>query len=188
MRRQIHGFTAGCLTVGLALGGLMVGGLVCGADEKAETAKKETKIELKDVPPAAMEAVKKLFPTAEVLGAEQETKGKKTIYEVKLKDKDQNIEVLVETDGDIEGVEREIDLKKLPKEVIDAIEAKYPKSTLKEAEAVSEIENGKEELEYYEVELETADKKMVEVHVTPAGKIQAETDEKDDKDEKEEKK
>lgn len=51
------------------------------------------------------------------------------------------------------------------------IEKAYPKATYKLVEAVYEVEDGKEELEYYEVELTLADKKEVEVKIKADGKI-----------------
>ncbi|MDB5341455.1 MAG: hypothetical protein JWN70_7074, partial [Planctomycetaceae bacterium] len=51
---------------------------------------------------------------------------------------------------------------------------------------VSKIVDGKEVVDGYEVKLVTADKKTIEVTVTPAGKITKEEEEKDD--DKEEKK
>ncbi len=66
----------------------------------------------------------------------------------------------------------------LPKPVTDAIAGKYPKATLKKAEEVVEIEDGKEE-KAYEVDVVTAAGKAVEVKVDASGKI--EEDEEDDK-------
>ena len=44
-------------------------------------------------------------------------------------------------------------------------------STMKEIMAITAINDGKEALEGYEIVLETADKKDVEVMVAPGGKI-----------------
>lgn len=156
----------------------------------------EEKVPLDKIPKAVVDAVKKMFPKAEMTGATKEeeendddgeekegeekdddkddAKGDdkddddekpEILYEVTLKDNGQEINVTVEESGEIEEIERTIDLKDLPKLVTDALARKFPKSTLKSAEAVYEVEDGEEELECYEVKLETADKKEIEAEV-----------------------
>ncbi len=87
------------------------------------------------------------------------------IYEVTLSEKGKTIDVTVDEEGDIEEVERSIELKELPRLVADALARKFPKSTLKSAEAIYEVEDGEMEFEGYEVILETADKKEIEADV-----------------------
>ena len=168
----------------------------------------EEKVPLDKIPKAVVDAVKKMFPKAEMTGATKEeeendddgeekegeekdddgdekegeekdddkddVKGDdkddddekpEILYEVTLKDNGQEINVTVEESGEIEEIERTIDLKDLPKLVTDALARKFPKSTLKSAEAVYEVEDGDEELECYEIKLETADKKQIEAEV-----------------------
>ncbi len=139
---------------------------LCGPGMRAEEKEdEETAVALDKLPKAVLEAVKKMFPEAELLEASSEKEHDETYYEVGLKDHGQKIDVTVEEDGEIESVERELALKDLPKPVVEAIAAKYPHSTLKSAETVSEIEDGKEELAFYEVQIETADKKEMEVKI-----------------------
>ena len=45
----------------------------------------ESKIQLNDVPKGGLEAVKAMFPKAEITGAAKETEHDKTVYEVTLK-------------------------------------------------------------------------------------------------------
>ncbi len=92
-------------------------------------------------------------------------KSSKTVYEVTLRENGSAIDITVEEDGEIEEVERVIDLKELPKVVTDALARKFPKSTLKSAEAIYEVEGDELELEGYEVKLETADKTAIEADV-----------------------
>lgn len=89
----------------------------------------------------------------------------KVVYEVTLSQKGHVIDVTVEEDGEIEEVERSIDLKELPKIVTDALARKFPKSTLKSAEAIYEVEDEKMELEGYEVILTSADGKEIEADI-----------------------
>ena len=51
--------------------------------------------------------------------------------------------------------------------VLDALEAKYPKATIKKAEAISK----EDKLIAYEMLIVTADKKKLEVKFDPAGKF-----------------
>jgi len=71
--------------------------------------------------------------------------------------------------------EKAIKAKGLPKEVSGAIKKRYPKSALKEIMEETEVTGKNEKLSAYEVVLETADKKEVEVRVSPNGKILEDT-------------
>ncbi|MDB5389468.1 MAG: hypothetical protein JWM11_5114, partial [Planctomycetaceae bacterium] len=112
-----------------------------------------------------------MFPKAELIKATKEEEDKEVNYEVTVKVDGKQIDITVEADGKIEELEKEIDLKDLPKAVTEALEKNHPKAVHKSAEAVYEIEDGKEELEYYEVQLVTSDKKMIEVKIKENGKI-----------------
>lgn len=163
---------------------------------------KEEAVALDKLPKAVVDAVKKMFPDAELKkaikelvkeeadldddddddddekdagkdkdGAEDEKDESKVVYEVTLSQKGHAIDVTVEEDGEIEEVERTIDLKELPKIVTDALDKKFPKSTLKSAEAIYEVEDGEMELEGYEVILTSADGKEIDADVDVEIKI-----------------
>ena len=142
----------------------------------------EEKIAPDKLPKPILEAVKKRFPKAEITGAAKETEDGKTEYEVSLKDGDTKYDVMFSADGAMTLIEKQIPAKDLPKAVTDALEAKYPKATFKVTEEMIKVTDGKEGLAYYEVLLETADKKSVEVEVGPDGKIIKTEDKKSDKD------
>ena len=59
----------------------------------------------------------------------------------------------------------------MPDAVKKAVEKKYARSNPKEMMQITAVKNGKEDLEGYEIVLETAGKKEVEVTVAPDGKI-----------------
>ena len=155
---------------------------------------KEEAVALDKLPKAVVDAVKKMFPDAELKkaikelvkeeadldddddddkkdagkdkdGEEDEKDESKVVYEVTLSQKGHAIDVTVEEDGEIEEVERTIDLKVLPKIVTDALDKKFPNSKLKSAEAIYEVEDGEMELEGYEVILTSADGKEIEADV-----------------------
>src|SRR6266568_8642865 len=94
----------------------------------------EEKVPLDKVPKEVMDAVKKKFPDAKIVGAEKEVENGTTSFEVAIKNKDQNIDVILTPEGKITAVEAEIPAKDLPKEVTTALDKKYPKAEIKKVE------------------------------------------------------
>ena len=155
----------------------------------------EEAVAIDKLPKAVVNSIRKMFPDAELKKAtkdvvkeeeedddddddkaadtkddgneedKDEQDESKVVYEVTLSQKGHVIDVTVEEDGEIEEVERSIDLKELPKIVTDALARKFPKSTLKSAEAIYEVEDEKMELEGYEVILTSADGKEIEADI-----------------------
>jgi hypothetical protein len=144
----------------------------------------EDKVPLDKLPKPIVEALKKKFPKAELIEASKETEDGKTEYEVTIKDDGKKIDVTLNAEGTILGMEKEMAAKDLPKAVTETLESKYAKATYKTVEAVIKIKDGKETLEHYEVLLITADKKKVEVVVTVDGKITKTEEKKGEKEEK----
>lgn len=143
----------------------------------------EEKKELKDVPKACVESVKKRFPKGELTDAsKEETDDGKTVYEISVKQEGKNTDVTLTPEGVITMIEQQIAEKDLPKEVTGGVEKKYPKPKYEIAESVTVVENGKEKLSYYEVLVATADGKKVEIEVGLDGKIKKEEDKTGDKD------
>jgi hypothetical protein len=164
---------------------MLVGSALIRADEE--------KVELDKLPKAVSEAVKKMFPKAKFVSASKEEVDKKTVYELAIKDGEQNIDVTVTPEGEIIEVEKEISVKDLPKDVAAALEKEYPKATIKKTEDITKGKDLKEQ--FYEVLLVTKDKKTVEVVFDPKGKVvkteekkEGEEDKKDEKKDKKDKK
>jgi len=65
--------------------------------------------------------------------------------------------------GTIVDIQNEIAVKDLPAAVTAAIKAKYPNCTIKEAGEILVVKDKKETKDHYEVLIDTADKKEVEV-------------------------
>ena len=145
------------LSMGAALIALAAGGAVKADDDD---------VALDKLPKAVLAAVKAKFPTLKVVKASKEEEDGKTVYEIEMKDGDRSVDAIFLTNGTLVQVEREIEASRLPKAVTAAIEAKFPKATLKKAEEVTE---GDEVT--YEVHLTTADQKSVAVTLDPKGKI-----------------
>jgi uncharacterized membrane protein YkoI len=145
----------------------------------------EEKIDPSKLPEKVVAAVKEKFPDGKIVRASKEKEGGETIYEVALKDKDQNVSMDVKEDGTIVEIEKEIKVKDLPEAVTKGLEEKYPKAKFKKAEEVIK----KDKLEYYEVIVVTEDKKQFEVQVNAEGKVLKEGTKKDvkEKEEKEDK-
>jgi uncharacterized membrane protein YkoI len=150
--RKILASVAACAVVLLA-----TAALVCADEEK---------IALDKLPKAVVDAVKAKFPDADLVGAEKETEDGKTQYEVSIKTKKGMLDVILTPDGKIVAVEKVIEAKDLPKPVTEALEAKYPKATIKKAEEIT-----KDDKVTFEVLIETADKKKLEVVLDANGKI-----------------
>ena len=158
--------------------------LLAGTTARAEDKKDDKKDE---IPKKVMDALKAKFPKAEIRKWTKEKENDKVIYDIEFKQDGKNFEADIFEDGTYQNWEKAIEAKDLPKAVRDAVDKKYPKATLKEVMEVNEVKDGKDKLEGYEIVLETADKKEIEVMVAPDGKIlEDSSDEK--KDEKKDKK
>jgi hypothetical protein len=135
----------------------------------------EEDITLDKVPKLVLDAAKARFKGANLLGAAKETdeeKGGQLVYEVSLKYKGQRIDALFTPRGEMFLYEAQITARDLPLAVTKSLDARYPKATYKQYEQLYKVENKREKLECYEVQLETADtKRTMEVQVSEAGKI-----------------
>jgi uncharacterized membrane protein YkoI len=158
----------------------VMGILVAAADVRGG----EEDIPLNKVPKAVMDSVKAKFPGAEMKGAAKEEEEGKTSYEVSITYGGKKIDVVAKPDGTILAVETVIKAADLPAAVKKTLEAKYPKAEYKTIESIEEGDKLS-----YEVLLETADDKDLEITLDRNGKI-LETEEKkeSEKDEKDEKK
>jgi uncharacterized membrane protein YkoI len=146
----------------------VVGLAVLATDARAGD--KGGKVALDKVPKKVLDAVKARFPGAEITSVGKETVGGDVVYDIEMKVKGRKHEMDIKEDGTVLEVENEIPAKDLPKAVRKALETKFPKSTIKEAMEVNLVKNNKEKLDHYEVTLQTADNRTVEVTVSLDGK------------------
>jgi uncharacterized membrane protein YkoI len=156
-------------------------GKVLKAAEEKAPAKTAEKIPVDKIPKAVMDAIKGRFPDAEITSAEKETEDGKVVYDIELKSKGKKYEMDIQEDGTIIEIEKEVAAKDLPEAVTKAIEAKYPRSKLVEIMEVNKVKDKKETPDHYEVVLETADKKKIEVIVSLDGKTIKEEGAKEEK-------
>ena len=164
----------GCATVSVAAGLLLLAA-VARADDKAE------KIPLDKVPKAIMDAIKGRFPGAEISSVEKEMEDGKIMYDVELKHQGRKYEMEIAESGTILEIEKEVAAKDVPA-ITKAVLAKYPKATIKGVMEVNKVKGKQETPDHYEVTIETADKKKMEVVVSLDGKsVKTEAEEKKDK-------
>lgn len=146
----------------------------------------EKAVQLDMLPKAVSDAVKNMFPTARILKASQEQEEENEVeYEVSIKVDGKKIDIMIEDDGEIETLEVEIALKDLPKAVTETLGNMYDDAKLQSSEAVYEVEDGKQELEFYEVQLKSKDGKAIEAKIKPNGKTFKDDDELEESGERE---
>src|SRR4029453_4399618 len=100
------------------------------------------------------------------------------VYDIEFKQEGRKCEADIRENGTYINYEKAIEEKDLPKAVREAIEKRYPKATPKEIMEETEVKGKDEKLSAYEVVLMTADKKEVEVRVSPEGEILEDTGDK----------
>ena len=129
-------------------------------------AEEPDKIEISQLPKPVSDAVKKKYPKAEIKSAEKGNEDGKTVYEVSIKDGNDNMDVTLNPEGKILLVEKEVAAKDLPPAVLAAAKAKHPGGNVKLCEELWKDDK----LSGYEVTIETSDKKTAEVEFDAAGK------------------
>src|SRR5262245_54327498 len=127
------------------------------------------------IPKAVMTALLGKFPRAKIDKCTKAKEGEDVVYDIEFKQDGRKCEADIKENGTYINYELAIDAKDLPKAVRDAIEKKYPKATLKEIMEEKEVHGKEERLSAYEVVLVTAEKKELEVRLSPEGKILEDT-------------
>jgi hypothetical protein len=138
-------------------------------------------VPLDKLPKEVTAAIKKKFLGAELLSAIKDSDDKdKPTYEVTIKFKKQELDVTLTPAGDIVQVEREIEVKEVPKVVKDAIKKKYPRATFNGASEITKDDKVAE----YELDIVTKDKKNLYVTFDKDGKFIYEEEVEESKDKK----
>jgi hypothetical protein len=134
----------------------------------------EKSVPLDKIPKVVMDALLAKFPKAKI---DKCTKAKEfgtVVYDIEFKQEDRKCEADIKENGTYINYEKAIEAKDLPKVVSDAVEKRYPKSTLKQSMEETEVKGKDEKLSAYEVVLVT-DRKDVELRLSPDGKILEDT-------------
>jgi hypothetical protein len=127
--------------------------------------------DLDTIPRRVLDALSAKFPNATIEKWTKERERGKTIYDLEFTAAGRKAEADIAEDGSIQNFETQFDADRLPKAVTDAVARKYPKSTIKEVLEVTEIKNRKEVPGGFEIVIETAGKKEVELTIARSGKI-----------------
>jgi hypothetical protein len=116
------------------------------------------------------DAIEGRFPGAKVSTTERETVTGKVNFEVNLTHKDRKYEMHIQEDGAITAIEKEINLKDVPEEVLKAVKDKYPDATIQGAMQVDKVNGKNETPDHYLIAVMIGDKKM-EITVSLDGKV-----------------
>jgi len=136
----------------------------------ALSAEKSEKISPDRLPQKVADAVRERFPGSEMASVERETENGRTVYDVELKQKGRKYEMDIEADGNVLEIEKEIAVADLPDPVRKAVEGKYSGAVVKEAMEVNLVKERQEKPDHYELVLEQAGHKTMEVIVSLDGK------------------
>jgi hypothetical protein len=121
------------------------------------------------VPKVVIIAFEKAYPNAKEIKFEKETFEGKAAFEVEYKENGKEHDLIYSDDGTLLQKEEEIDSKSLPESITQIINKKYPQAEIKEAEKLMKPDSI---VIGYEVEIETADKKVeLELDVDVNGNI-----------------
>ena len=127
------------------------------------------------IPKLVMDSLLAKFPNAKIDKCTKAKEGDDVVYDIEFKQEGRKCEADIKESGVYINYEKAIEAKDLPKAVSDAVEKRYPKATLQEIMEETEVKGKEEKLSAYEVVLVTADKKEVEVRLSPDGKILEDT-------------
>lgn len=128
-------------------------------------------VPLHTVPKPVLDAVRSRFTEARIAGADRDRGGRGFIYEVAIKHQGKNIDVTVTPEGAIVLIKREIAPGDLPTPAARALAKAYPGVTYRSVEAVSTVQGQQETLAYYEMDLVTAQRRLIEARVSADGTI-----------------
>jgi len=140
----------------------------------------EQQVPLDRVPKPVLDAVQARFANAHVTGAEIETENGRMVYEITLLDDGRNVDVISSPAGELLAIEKAVETTALPSTAATALQSRYPGATYRSVEQVIELD-GHQGRPAYEVELETADGRTLEIKVMPDGAIVTGEDKHKDK-------
>lgn len=140
----------------------------------------EQKIKPEDLPQAVKDAVKKRFANMEIAEAAREKEKDKVVFEVTLKRNQRTIDATYTEAGELVSTEELIKQDALPTAVKTVILAKYPGAKMEKIERITTYADNSVKDLFFEVLMQTADNKKLEVKLGAEWKI-VETEAKDGK-------
>ena len=162
MTRRAQGMLVGVLTTAAFVGVFSA---------PTASAQEQGARDLDKIPKTVMDVLEARFPNAEIRKWTREEEDDLVLYDIEFVQDGRRFEADILDDGRIHNWEREVAAEDLPPTVTATVTSRYPRSALKQIMAVTVVDEGTEALEGYEIVLETADGKEVEVLVAPDGTI-----------------
>ena len=129
----------------------------------------QEKVDPNKLPPKVADALKARFPGAMITQVTKEMENGEVVYDIEMTKDGKKHEMDCKEDGTIVDIQNEIAVKDLPAAAVNAIKAKYPNSTIKEVGEILVVKDKKETRDHFEVLIDTADKKEVELTVSLDG-------------------
>jgi uncharacterized membrane protein YkoI len=129
----------------------------------------QEKIDADKMPPKVKESLNARFPGAMITQVTKENENGEVIYDIEMTKAGKKHEMDCKEDGTIVDIQNEIAANDLPAAAVAAIKAKHPGSTIKEVGEILVVKDKKETRDHFEVIIETADKKEVELTVSLDG-------------------
>lgn len=129
-------------------------------------------IDLKDLPKEVTATVTARYPKGKLTEARKTLEDKVVIYEVDLTNENTLIEIAVFADGKVDWIAVDLPIADIPKPVMMGIRKKYPAATLTDATTIYTVQNGKDQVAHYAVELTTKAGKSRLLDVLPDGTIE----------------
>src|SRR5262245_48659062 len=97
------------------------------------------KLDETKAPKPVMHALGARFPKSAIRKVTRKKEGQDIVYDIEFKVADRKCEADIKESGAFVNFEREVAASALPAAARKAVEAKYPKSTLKEAMEITEV-------------------------------------------------
>jgi hypothetical protein len=123
------------------------------------------------IPTKVMATLTTKFPQAKIDKWSKEKEDGKEVYDIEFKQDGRKFEADIYSDGTLHNWERQIAPGDLPQPVLQAVNKTFPNAVLKEVMAVTEVKDGAEHPEGYEIVVQRARKKDVEMTIAPDGRI-----------------
>jgi hypothetical protein len=123
------------------------------------------------IPAIVMTVLTAKFPQAKIDKWSKEKENGKEVYDIEFKQGDRKFEADIFADGTIHNWEQQVEPGDLPQAVVQAVNRQFPNAVMKEVMAITDVKNGAERLEGYEIVVRRRLKKDVEITIASDGKI-----------------
>jgi hypothetical protein len=123
------------------------------------------------IPANIMTTLTAKFPQARIDKWTREKEDGKELYDIEFKQEGRKFEADIFADGTIHNWERQIAPGELPQAVVEAVHNRFPNAVLKEVMAVTAVTGGVERPEGYEIVVQRAHRKDIEMMMASDGRV-----------------